>query len=149
MNVIDGILSTLKDLQKQINRIKVQSKSGWVYLTAPLTSASWDGDSYSTTAKTLIDMSAVFAVPAGVVAVLAKTAINDSASAAGSYFLMLSPNNTAGEGMAIRANFVSNDKIQEDQFVIPCNTDGDIYYQIAASGASTMDIIIQIWGYLV
>ena len=53
----------------------------WVYLQAPLTSTSWDGDSFSTTAKTLIDLSAVFGVPANVKAIYARVFVNDSASA--------------------------------------------------------------------
>jgi len=32
---------------------------------------------------------------------------------------------------------------------VPCNADGDIYYQISASGASTFDVWIQIWGYYI
>ena len=47
-----------------------------VFLTTPLTSTAWDEDSYSTTAKTLIDLSEVFGVPAGVKAVMVKISLN-------------------------------------------------------------------------
>ena len=124
---------------------------GWagprfIPLQAPLTSTAWDGDAYSTTAKTLIDLSAVFGVPAGVKAVLIRYAVNDSGSAATDTYLILSPNATAGEGIAVSPQTV-NDRRERGAAVIPCNADGDIYYQIAASGAATFDVIIQIWGY--
>jgi hypothetical protein len=119
----------------------------WVFLTSPLTSTSWDGDSYSTTAKTLIDMSAVFGVPAGVQAVLVFVGIKDSGSSANDVYLVLSPNNTAGSGAVIRAEGLPNDSDTNQMIIVPCNSDGDLYYQIAASGAGTMDIFIQVWGY--
>jgi len=30
---------------------------------------------------------------------------------------------------------------------VPC-TDGDLYYQCAASGADTLDAILRVWGYV-
>jgi hypothetical protein len=119
----------------------------FVPLTEPLTSTSWDGDSYSTTSKTLIDLSAVFGVPAGVKAVLVRTAINDSGSAANTCTLTLSPNNTAGSGLTTQCSALTNDTVVRDCLVVPCDANGDIYYQIVASGASTMDVFIAIWGY--
>ena len=31
--------------------------------------------------------------------------------------------------------------------VVPCDANGDVYYLIAASGANTAAISLQIWGY--
>ena len=31
--------------------------------------------------------------------------------------------------------------------VVPCDANGDVYYQIVASGTGTMDVHLQIWGY--
>ena len=122
----------------------------WVYLQAPLTSTSWDGDAYSTTAKTKIDLSAVFGVPAGVRAVQAKTTINDSGSAGGTAYLVLSPDADANSGPFIaKASGFANDYIKHDSGAVPCDSAGDIYYQIAATGGSTMDVVLQIWGYLI
>ena len=74
----------------EIERLKWHShsydeiSSNWVYLTTPLTSTSWDGDARSTEAATLLDLSSVFSVPAGVKAVLVRLACRDSA-AVGTY----------------------------------------------------------------
>ena len=114
----------------------------------PLTSTSWDGDSYSTTAKTLIDLSAVFGVPAGVKAVMVRVAVQDSAAASGDYYITLSPNNSAGSGLTVNCIPV-NDRLNRAQLNVPCNVDGDIYYQIAASGASTFDVHLQVFGYYI
>jgi hypothetical protein len=32
-------------------------------------------------------------------------------------------------------------------FIVPCDANGDVYYQIVASGTDTLDAILQIWGY--
>jgi hypothetical protein len=118
-------------------------------LTTPLTSTAWDGDSYSTTAKTLIDLSAVFGVPAGVRAVLVRLLGRDSDSAANlsGCLLMVSPNNTAYVGLGVRVAGITNDAIGENTVICPCDANGDIYYQIAATGAGTLDAWIEIWGY--
>jgi len=123
--------------------------SGAKFLTAPLTSASWDGDSFSTTAKTKIDLSAVFSAPAGMKAVLLFVTVRDSDSANGDYYLILSPNDTAGQGFACKATHAANDSLHSYCCIIPCDANGDIYYQIAAHGAGTFDAWIQIWGYFI
>lgn len=113
---------------------------------APLTSTSWDGDSFNTTAKTLIDLSAVFGVPANVKGILVRAAVQDSAAASGDYYLTLAPNGSAGSGLTINCIPV-NDRLNRTELIVPCDSNGDIYYQIAASGSGTFDVYIQIWGY--
>lgn len=121
--------------------------TGWVGVAgAPLTSTSWDGDARSTTAKTVIDMSAVFGVPAAVKAVLVAGAIRDSGSNGTDCYMFLAPNNTAAQGQAIDCHTI-NDRYQRYTFVVPCDANGDIYYQIVASGAGTMDVFLEVWGY--
>lgn len=126
---------------------------GMVVLAAPLTSTAWDGDSFSSVGKTLIDLSAVFGVPAGVKAVLVRVIARDSGSASSTSGLgiMLSPNNTASNGpLHLRIDSLPNDMYGESGgVVIPCDANGDIYYQTYASGANTLDVVLQIWGYLI
>ena len=132
--------------------------SGWVYpyttgwvgtAGAPLTSGSFDGDAFSDTAKTKIDLSAVFGCPANIKAVAATVSCRDSGSAATSgLFVILSPNNTASSGgLACRPSGITNDYVVTASAVVPCDSSGDIYYQVEASGSSTMDVWIEIWGY--
>jgi hypothetical protein len=120
---------------------------GFVPLAAPLTSTSWDGDARSTTGKTKIDLSAVFGAPAGVKAVLCDVAIRDSGSAAGDCYLVLSPNATSGSGLLTDCSGQANDSWERDSLIVPCDANGDIYFQNAASDASTMDVYLTIWGY--
>jgi hypothetical protein len=121
----------------------------WIYLSSPLTSTSWDGDSFSTTAKTSIDLSSVFSAPAGIKAILVTVQCRDSGSAAGNPWAMLSPNNTAGSGMRCRAAGIANDSRAENCMMVPCDSNGDVYYQLNATGASTLDVWIEIWGYAI
>ena len=117
-----------------------------VFLTTPLNSTSWDGDAYSTTAKTRIDLSDVFGVPAGVKAVLVNIALRDSGSAANECNISLSPSSSVG-GMTARCSGIANDKFVNACLTVPCDTNGDIYYEITASGTGTMDVYLQIYGY--
>ena len=149
-------MDALEAMQREINQLKRQLEmfqSGnyatcqFVPLTAALTSTSWDGDGYSTTGKTLIDLSAVFGVPAGVKAILARIAIRDSDGADGDYTFILSPEASGGVGPAQINCIPVYDRYNRASFVVPCDANGDVYYQVAASGAGTMDVILQIWGY--
>lgn len=124
--------------------------TGYVFvpLSTPLTSTSFDGDSFSTTAATLIDLSSVFGVPAGVKAILARVVIRDSGSAAGTdLYIGLGSSNSVPHSTYIRCSGMPNDVYVEKTEMIMCNSDGDIYYNINASGTNTMDVIIRIWGY--
>lgn len=117
-----------------------------VFLTTPKTSTSWDGDARSTTARTLIDLSAVFGVPAGVKAVLLSVKVRDSASQTSDTYIVLGPTNTAGEGVAVNPQY-TNDRYNRVVVVVPCDANGDIYYDLTASGAGTFDVIMQVFGY--
>lgn len=118
----------------------------FVPLLSKLTSTSWDGDAYSTTSKTLIDLSAVFGVPAGVKAVQIVVAIRDSGSNGTDCYILFGPNNTAAEGSSVDCHTI-NDRWSRECLIVPCDANGDIYYQISASGSSTMDVYVEIWGY--
>jgi len=120
-----------------------------VFLTTPLTSTSWDGDAYSTTAKTKIDLSDEFGVPAGVKAVLVYLISRDSGSAASqSIYFGLSPETSSGSTAVLsHTRGLPNDTMNYVTGICPCDSNGDIYYQINASGTETMDCWIRIWGY--
>jgi hypothetical protein len=149
-NILEGIASDIKSLLKRVSHLEVRRTPTWVYLTTPLTSTDWDGDAHSTTAKTLIDLSAIFGVPAGVKAIKVVTVINDSSSAAGYVWLRLANNNTDQIADYIHwLAFATNDGFSYNCGTVSCDNNGDIYYQISASGVNTMDIIIQIYGYLI
>jgi hypothetical protein len=137
------------EIARQIERIETTDAGSWVYLSAPLTSTSWDGDAHSTTAKTLIDLSAVFGVPDYVKAIKVAVTIRDSGSAGGDYYLILGPTNSAGLGMPISCGGLTNDIPARAALTVPCDANGDIYYQIAASGSGTMDIWMSVWGYMI
>lgn len=116
-------------------------------LTARLTSTSFDGDSFSTTALTVIDLSAEFGAPPNIKAVLVRVMCRDSASlATQNLFVSLSPM-TAPGSLVARPSGIPDDWNCEANGIVPCDANGDIGYQIGASGAGTMDVWIYINGY--
>jgi len=146
-NFDEKTVDRIKRLEREVERLRVKESGKFIALTAPLTSTSWDGDSFSTTAKTKIDLSAVFGVPAGVKAVLVKTSIRDSASASSACLFQLSGISTGTKYSLTTLASPVNDRNGYSQGIVPCDANGDIYYQITASGTGTMDIYLEIWGY--
>ena len=147
MNFEEKIIERLKRLEREVERLRVKEKQVFVPLSTPLTSTSWDGDSFSTTAKTKIDLSAVFGVPAGVKAVMVKIALRDSGSAATSCIFQLS-GVSSGTNYSLTAQASPiNDRYAYFNGIVPCDANGDIYYMATASDSGTMDIYLEIWGY--
>jgi hypothetical protein len=150
MNVIDGILNSLKELSKRVDRLELTGYPVWKYLSTPLTSASWDGDTYSDTAKTLIDLSAVFGVPAGVKAILVDVAIKDiDSTGPDDNYIILSPNAVAGSGPIVRSKGRYDNDLESQQLTVPCDANGDIYYETAASGVLSLAVYLSIWAYYI
>jgi hypothetical protein len=149
--ISDDLARWMNYIEREIEKLKIfdvpKASSGWVYLQAPLTSTSFDGDSFSTTAKTLIDLSTVFGAPAGIKSIIVKVLIRDSGSSGAECLIRLGPTNTAGAGLELRCSGIGNDFFSAGCLVVPCNANGDIYYQLVASGALTLDVAIQIHGY--
>jgi len=115
---------------------------------SPLISTSFNGDSFSTVGKTLIDLSAQYGVPAGIRAALITVHCRDSGSSGGDYWAAVSPNNVSSSYIVgCRISYDPNDALRSASGICPCTSDGDIYYQIFASGSGTMDVWIEIWGY--
>ena len=150
----EAVIQRIKQLEREVERLQKWERPNSavfgrpVFLTTPKTSTSWDGDSFSTTAKTLIDLSAVFGVPAGVKAVLAQTIMRDSGSSSSNNFFILDATNADGTGVLMNTTrMLPNDTHGYVIGIVPCNANGDIYYQILASGTLTMDCWIRIWGW--
>lgn len=125
---------------------------GWCgTVGSPLTSTAFNGDDYSTTAKTLIDLSSTFDMPSGIKAIEVRGAVRDAGSAAtGDLFFLLSPNAVAGSyAAAFTPSGQNNDAwFRTGSQLCPCDPNGNVYYQVAASGVLTLDIYLEIWGYL-
>lgn len=145
------LMNIMDRLERLEGRVRGQERieSGkWVLLDTPLTSTSWDGDSYSTTAKTLIDLSAVFGAPAGIKAILVFISARDSASSTGQALVALSPNDVADSyPVGLKLSNITNDRRMPGGGVVPCDENGDIYYQLASTGTKTLDVWLEIWGY--
>ena len=159
MNNEARLVDEIGKLKREVERLKrvEQVDSSLigrpVFLTTPLTSTAWDGDAYSSNGgKTLIDLSEVFGVPAGVKAVLLECAVNDSGSLTystygGAWILFTGQNDEAWNGQGINLEKEPNDAHRNAHMIVRCNEDGDIYYRINASGTGTMDVILKVWGY--
>ena len=149
-NFEDAVIQRIKQLEREVERLQRWERpiGRPVFLTTPKTSTSWDGDAKSSTLKTLIDLSSVFGVPAGVKAVLAETIMRDSGSSTHNNFFILDGTDAYGSGaLTNTSRTLPNDTWAYAYGIVPCDANGDIYYQINASGSLTMDCWIRIWGW--
>ena len=143
LRILEGIVNGLRSRNRTTQRLSFIA-------TAGLISTAWDGDAYSTTAKTLIDLSVVFGLPTGIKAIAVRLIARDSGSAGSStLFLALWPNNDTAVFSAIhcRPSGLPNDYWMDVNGICPCDENGDVWYEISASGAGTLDAYIRIWGY--
>jgi hypothetical protein len=127
--------------------VKLEARLQFIPLTTPLTSTDWDGDARSTTAKTKIDLSEVFDVPAGISAVLAYIYASDSGSAGSEAWFSLSPSSYGVYTLLNILQGVPNGTPRALSGVVPCDSNGDIYFQCVASGVDTLSVLLFIWGY--
>ena len=147
-NFDEKTIDRIKKLEREVERLRVKEKQVFVPLTSPLTSTAWDGDAFSTTSKTLIDLSTVFGAPAGIKAVLVRLAARDSGASGYDAYFGISPNDVAADlSLNIRLQGHGNDQILESTTICPCDANGDIYYQTKASNTGTLDCWLWIWGY--
>ena len=172
MNFEEKVIERIKRLEREVERLRVKESPDMssylgttakaadsdkldgldstafgrpVFLQNPLTSSAWSGGARSTTAKTKIDLSTVFGAPAGVKAILVRLVARDSGSSSGFCQLALSPNNTANSvAMQAYLQGVANDVYVSENGIVPCDANGDVYYQVVASGTGTLDAIIEI-----
>lgn len=124
-----------------------------IRLKVPMHDTSWDSDGYSTS-EADIDLSAFGnGCPPKIKAVYVSFTIRDEASATGAASLMLG---IGGIALGTTANMMvgkdlkgkGNDELGYGQGWVHCDSNGDIRYDIVASGANTLDVWLNIWGYV-
>ena len=110
-----------------------------VFLTTPLTSTSWDGDNKTTSDRAIVDLSAVFGVPAGVKAVLMS--VQTQGDTANDY-IRFGPDSTYNYALTCRTQVAG--QIMNAYGVVPCNSDGDVY---CYPSGTVEGVWVWIWGY--
>ena len=143
MNFEEKVVDRIKKLEREVERLRVKESPAFgrpVFLTTPLTSTSWDGDTKNTLDRGIIDLSAVFGVPANIKAVLVR--MSTTATTAG-MAARLGVSATYPSALVVVTQV--NGQLAEASGVVPCNSTGDIYYlnSTGYSGATT----IEVWGY--
>jgi hypothetical protein len=108
-------------------------------LAVPYTSTAWDGDSKSGANDGVLDLSAVFGVPAGVKAVLVFVSLTGTAA---TYSMTLGPDSSHA-AMTVEVQ-VANHAVA-DNGIIPCDANGDIYASFYLTTAVTLKIL-GYWG---
>lgn len=119
-----------------------------VWINSPITGTGFASNAFSTTAKSLVNVATIFSgVPAGIRSIHLELTFRDSGSAATDCYVILGPTNTAGVGKVRRCSGLPNDIWVSHEVDVPCDSDGNFYIQVAASGALTMDINLKAWGW--
>lgn len=153
------ILSKLIALEHDVNKLKTLDGLDStvfgrpVFVTNEYVSQTLDGTGKSSNATAIkLDLSTDCKdsnnnyVPNGVKAILCRFLARDSAT--------LGTNNlSAGIGPEVSKFYAATvyppggDIWASNTCIVPCDSNGDIYYRLVASGSGTMDVWLQIWGY--
>ena len=145
------LLGRILRLERRLDSL-AKPEIGWQphFLITPYTNAAFNGDSFSDVAvNTVIDNASwSTTIPATAKALLIRLECADSGSAATAdlYVALYGSAAAATPNLAVRPSGKANDDKQTGSGVLPC-TDGDIWYRVNASGATTMDIWLWCYGW--
>jgi hypothetical protein len=119
-------------------------------LAAPLTNTDFDGDSFSTvgasTAIKRTDWSSP--LPASAKALIIEILCNDSGSGAAACSFSVGPSSTYYYMLTAHGAGTVNDATFSAQGIVRCeDNDADIYYRCTATGSTTLDVTLRVWGY--
>jgi len=87
-------------------------------------------------------------VPPGIKAVLLRMFGNDGGSAANEVWFGVRPVGAATWALVCRPSGKTNDMMAEAYGWVPCDDNGDIEYEIDASGAGEFDAYLAVWGFV-
>lgn len=130
------IIDTSATANKKISR---ETLSGWHFLTTPLTSTSWDGDTKSEGDRAIVDLSTVFGVPAGVKAVLMS--IQTQSDTVNDY-IRFGPDSGNSFTLVCRTQVAG--QIMHASGIVPCDANGDVYCH---TSGTIENVFVWIWGY--
>ena len=138
-NFDETVIRRLTALEREVERLRVKESGKFIALTAPLTSTSWDGDNKTTSDRAIVDLSAVFGVPAGVKAVMMT--IQTQADAENDY-IRFGPNSTYNHALTCRTAVAG--QIAHASGIVPCDANGDVY---CYTSGTVEGVQVRIWGY--
>ena len=145
------VLKRLLDLERRLDGLGLPER-GWAptFFDEPLTNTDFDGDSFSDVGSLtkIENTSWSTTIPTDAKALIITGAARDSGSAAAPalYFRIYSTSTATNPALTIWPTGVLNDARVGADGIVPC-TDGDIWYDVNASGASTMDVWLYVVGY--
>jgi hypothetical protein len=138
-------------LERRLDNL-AKPEAGWTphFLDEPYTNADFDGDSFSNVAvhTKIENTSWSTTIPSNARALMIRGDAKDSGSAANTtlYFRIYSTATATLPAFFLRPAGITNDAFTNNSGNVPC-TNGDIWYRVNASGASTMDVYLYVVGY--
>ena len=112
----------------------------FVPLATPLTSTAWDGDAYGTANNGIIDLSAVFGVPAGIKAVAVSIAVRASSA---NVLFALRPTSGVNDAITVRCQIAN--QYADNAGIVSCDANGDIYARFSATNTGTYLLVTGYW----
>lgn len=145
----------IKNFEKDAERLAVALAGApgikqFYPLSSEWNSGSFNGDSFSTiSTATQMDISTFTGAPADtshIRAILVRVVCRDSAAwGTGSLYFSCGP--SATRWYAFDVWTFGGDLWIASQGIVPTDANGDVWYKIGASGASTFELFFEIWGY--
>jgi hypothetical protein len=114
----------------------------WIWCGPLSNTQLWSGQAHATTAKTLINLSQDFGLPTGVKEVKLYVAVKDSMSATSDSWVCFWNNTVSNAGVFVDCTGNAVDKYDRNEITVPCDADGNIYYQILTGGSQSLWILV-------
>ena len=145
------LVKKITELERRLDNLSLHER-GWVptFFDDPLTNTDFDGDSFSDVAvhTKIENTSWSTTIPSDAKALILRAVCRDSGSAGtnGLYLWLYPASASTSPCFSVYLNGIPNDQSQSETAIVPC-TNGDIWYRVNASAASTFDIWLYCWGY--
>jgi hypothetical protein len=138
--IFERLVAEIEDLKRKVEQLSTVEGGKFVPLTTPLTSTAWYGGEKGVADRAIVDLSAVFGVPAGIKAV--SMSIQTKGNAAGDY-IRFGPNATYNYAIICRTQ-VAGVINHAGPSPVPCDSNGDVY---CYPSTTIPDVYVMIWGY--
>jgi hypothetical protein len=131
----DTVAKALQQIQVLQQQVAAQAvvetpASVFVPLAIPLTSTAWDGNAKTAADTGVLDLSAIFGVPAGVKAVAVSLTMNSGTIG---YSISLSTNTAAAARGNLTVRTHRENAYNDGSGIIVCDANGDIYVAISGN----------------
>jgi hypothetical protein len=147
MNEIEArLLDKIRQMERRLEALEVIG-SPVVLLKTPRTNDAWSGKAKSSNDNGILDLSALFNVPAGVSGVLLSLNVHNTASGSVQDNMLIRPTSATASANPINLMLTSEGFQSNGMAWCPCDANGDVYFSTSVSPGDSNSVWLYVWGW--